>query len=630
MNRHHLILHFFGLLLLTACATDPVHRHLYLNDAIKADAYTQQGQYKQAANLYQDLAYAEPEYRIPFSLLAAEAFIQSGDSQSAQSHADSINPGLLSIKQHARLNLLYAQISLSNGDAEQALYRLENTPVDKLKTTDQIIFYQSLAFAHSLTGNLLQSAQARIQLSPLLKDSQQQHDNKRVILSTLSLLPSQTLILDQPSAPDVLGGWMALAQILKSPVSAKNQQVLEAELHEWQLSFPQHPADADFLQSYFEGSKHSFKLPSAIAFLLPGSGRFSQAAEVIKQGFLEAYNHELSGYQPAIRFYDTAINNPINLYHQAVLEGAELIIGPLNKENIKTLVFSTELTVPVLALNHINNVAKDNLFQFGLSPIDEISQLTEKASEDNHEKVLLLRPESNQGQRIANYLSEYWQQQGVTLLEAQTYNVKENDFSTPIKQLLNLNESKNRYRQLKQVLARNIKYTERRRQDVDAIFLSASTHNARSIYPQLRFYRATKIPVYATGQIYSGQINPALDIDLNSINFCDIPWLFPEIYPGDLSQESLRHIWQQQPSKYLRLVALGLDAFNILPHLEDLDSIPYAGATGTLSLNLENRITRQLICAQFIDGKPVLQQIFEPEDNSTSGDDIIFSDERMP
>ncbi|MCK5121196.1 MAG: penicillin-binding protein activator [Methylococcales bacterium] len=628
MNRHHVILHSFCLLLLTACATDPAQRHLYLNDAIKADSFVQKGDHKKAANLYQTLAESKPAHRIPFSLLAAEAFIQSGDSLSAQSHADSIDSNLLSIEQQAKLNLLYAQISLSRGDAEQALDKLSQTNIYNLSSADKIIFYQSLAFAHSLTGNQLQSAQARIQLDPLLKDPEVRDDNKHVILNTLSLLASQTLILEQPSAPDVLGGWMALTIILKSKNAEQNQEQFQSKLHEWHLAFPQHPADTKFLQSYSEGSQNTYKLPSTIAFLLPGSGRFAQAAEVIKKGFLEAYNHDQSSFKPSIRFYDTSIDNPVNLYHQAISEGAELIIGPLNKENIQTLILSTDLTVPVLALNHIENIAKDNLFQFGLSPIDEINQLISNATENNHAKALLLTPESNQGHRIANYLTEYLQESGSTLLEAQTYNTKESDFSTPIKDLLNLGESKYRYRQLKKLLARNIEYTDRRRQDVDAIFLSSSTHNARSIHPQLRFYRATKLPIYATSQIYSGHINPALDIDLNNIIFCDIPWLFPETYPGDLSQESLRSTWQQLPNKYIRLLALGIDSFNILPHLKDLDNTPYAGATGTLSLNLNNRITRQLVCAQFVDGKPVLQQHFDFEEESTTEDDnIIFSDD---
>jgi uncharacterized protein len=54
-----------------------------------------------------------------------------------------------------------------------------------------------------------------------------------------------------------------------------------------------------------------------------------------------------------------------------------------------------------------------------------------------------------------------------------------------------------------------------------------------------------------------------------------------------------------------RLVALGIDAYNLIGKLDQLSSTPYAGATGQLSLNGENRITRKLVCAQFKGGVPV-------------------------
>lgn len=626
MNRHYLLHTGFYLLLFTGCATESTQRHLYSNEAVRAESFMQKGQHKQAASLYQTLSQSKPAHQDQFKLLAADAFIKSGNTQAAQSHLDVINTVSLSAEQRNKLNLLYAQISLSNGEAEQALNKLNITQPYNLKPEDKITYYQSVAFAHSLTGNLLQSVQARIQLDPLLENTQQRNENNTVILNTLNLLPAQSLINNQPAAPDILGGWMALARLLKTAKTNRDSTEYQTQLNEWMRLFPGHPANSSFLKSTIEGAKHSFRLPSAIALLLPESGRFAQAAQAIKKGFMAAYHHSESGFQAPIRSYDSTMDSPVNLYHRAVSEGAQLVIGPLSKDNIKSLALNTELTTPVLALNHIPNLAKDNLFQFGLSPIDEARQLASKASLEGNTKALLLTPTTNQGQRIADYLTEYWQETGGTLLEAQSYNARANDFSEPIKDLLNLGESRSRYNRLKRLLGINIHYTERRRQDVDAILLSASAKKARSLYPQLQFYRATRIPVYATANIYSGQANPSLDIDLNNITFCDIPWLFSHAYSGELSQASMRSTWQHLPSRYLRLIALGIDSFNIIPHLGQLDSTPYSGATGTLSLNRENRITRELVCAKFIDGKPELQDFaIEPETNDDQN--IIYSDD---
>jgi len=608
MNRHYVTLSTFCLFLLSGCATEPTQRYQFLSESSEATSFSQSGQHKQAASLYQSLAKTKPAYQVDYNLLASESFVHSGDSQSAQSIIDSINPSLLTAAQRNKLNLVIIQISLSNGETEKALNQLQVTQPYNLSSADQIIFYQSLAFAHSLTGDLLSSTQARIQLTPLLESNQQRNENNTVILDTLSLLSSQNLSLQQPPAPDILGGWMALAKLLKLNNPNQNPESFQLAISEWQYQFPQHPANLDFILSYTEGVKNTFKIPSSIALLLPQSGRFAKAAELIKVGFMAAYQQSQTSYQPSIRFYDSSAYNPITLYHQAISDGAELVIGPLNKNNIQELALGTELPVPVLALNHIPHLAKDNLFQFGLSPIDESKQLASNASSKGLNKILVLTPESKQGHRIADLFSESWLETSGTVLETQHYKTKGGDFSTSIKALLNLDESQYRYKKIKQLLARNIEYTERRRTDVDAIFLSASAQKARSIYPHLQFYRATNVPVYATPQIYTGEPNPSADIDLNSITFCDVPWLFTEAYPAEPSQESLREHWQQLPINYLRLTALGIDSFNIISALEQISSIPFSGATGTLSLNMENRITRQLVCAKFINGRPVLQE----------------------
>lgn len=542
-------------------------------------------------------------------LLEAERLIQSGELDAAKSYVNSISSINLSAQLRNKLNLLYAQIHLSNGETEKALNKLSITQPYRLKQTDQITYYQSLAFAHSLTGNLLTAVQSRIQLNPLLETVQQRDENNSVILNTLSLLPTETLILKQPPAPDTLGGWMALARLIKTRQLNQSSSEFPNNINEWSLFFPDHPANSSFLHSYFANSTQNFTLPSSIALLLPESGRFSKAAKIIKEGFMEAYHHSKLDFQPAIRFYDSSSSDPASLYHQAISEGANLVIGPLSKNNIQDIALSTELTIPVLALNHIPNLLVDNLYQFGLSPIDEAKQISYKAAQDGNTKILLLTPNTNQGSRIASYLTKSWEEEGGQVLESQSYKPRSSDFSIPIKKLLNLNQSRNRYNHLKKLLSKNITFTERRRQDVDAIILSASSTKARSIYPQIRFHHASRVPVYAMPNIYSGQSNPSLDIDLNSITFCDVPWVFPGADQSELNQESTRSLWQHLPSRHIRLIALGIDSFNIISYLEKLDTTPYAGATGILSLNLENRIIRQLTCAKFIKGHPVLQHL---------------------
>ncbi|MGZ8916573.1 MAG: penicillin-binding protein activator, partial [Methylobacter sp.] len=243
------------------------------------------------------------------------------------------------------------------------------------------------------------------------------------------------------------------------------------------------------------------------------------------------------------------------------------------------------------------------LYQFSLSPLDDAEQITHKARSDGHQKALLLIPENAPGKRIANYLTEDWQNQEGTILETQTYNPKGTDFSSPIQKLLNLDESEQRYNKIL-TLVPGVKYTPRRRQDADAILLSAYSSEARSINPQLQFYQADDLPVYAMPTVYTGQVNLSQDADLNKITFCDTPWLFNNAYQGELNMDALQETWKQFPSAYLRLIAMGIDAYNLATRLSNLEIDSYPGATGNLSLTGDQRIKRKLICAKFIDGHP--------------------------
>ena len=352
--------------------------------------------------------------------------------------------------------------------------------------------------------------------------------------------------------------------------------------------------------------------------MLPESGPYVQAGRAIREGLMAAYyQQQKSATQPTIRFYDSQSEDPAAIYHQAIANGAELVIGPLQKDKIALLAAHSELTVPVLALNHVDNLSKNNLYQFGLSPLDEARQLASRVRQDNHQKVIIFTPEGDQGERIASYLADAWMQIGGTVLAIQTYSAKAHDFSYPIKHILNLDDSEHRYRQLRNLLGRNLEYTPSRRHDVDAILINAPPTTARSLNPQLDFYHAMDVPVYATPLLYSGVPDPSRDIDLNNITFCDIPWLFSDSYRGELSQESLRDNWQKFPTSYLRLIALGIDAYGLTANLGTLDTVPFQGATGTLLLNGENRITRQLVCAKFTNGIPNLSEFIDRSNDET-------------
>ena len=613
------------LLLLSGCAPAPVRSPLPEKDALITEPLIQTEQPGQLSQLYQhpDTPLSSEENQLRLQVI--DSLIQAGDDHTAKQNADSIDPSTLSPQQRAQLSLLYAQIMLSLGEAEQAIERLELIQPQQLSLDNQIKYFQSQAFAFSLAGNPLNSAKSRINLHQLLSSPDQLKENQAAILETLGLLPDSALPSNQQPAADNLAGWISLAKIIK--LNAPNAADFNPQITQWRTAFPEHPANLAFLAKAPDTSVNASSQPKSIAIFLPESGSFAQAGKAIRAGFMAAYNHsDGNAYKPSIHFYDSEQSTPSALYNQAVAEGAELIIGPLSKEHIQSLADSVTFTAPVLALNHIPELQKDKLYQFGLSPIDDVEQITSKAQGDGHQKALLFIPENAPGKRIAGYIAENWQNLDDDILETQTYNPKETDFSSPIKKLLNLDESEQRYNKILALIPL-AKYTPRRRQDADALFLSAYSAEARSINPQLQFYQAGDLPVYAMPNVYAGQVNTSLDADLNKITFCDIPWLFNKVYQGDLGMASLKETWSQFPSPYLRLIAMGIDAYNLASRLNDLETNPYPGATGNLSLTTDNRIRRNLVCARFINGQPevtgFIQGSTESRENTTPTTDKV-------
>lgn len=599
MSRHYRSsILLFGILL-SSCTPPQVTEPAFPAEAHKAKAYMDQGEPAKAAQVYRRIADEQSEFQDQLRLFTIESLIQAGDSETAKNYADAIEPANLTLLQRNLLNLYYAQIDLSFGEAEQAIDRLNLVKPPQLSRSDQIKYHQSRAFAYSLTGELQKSAAARVELSGLLNPAQQQA-NYSAILETLSLLPSSTLEKASSETSGTLSGWIDLAHLLK--FNQQNRTALNAALDNWRQNHPRHPANSPFLDSYLAQSNNAFKKPGKIAVFLPETGSIARAGKAIREGIMAAYYKDRNESKPDIRFYDSGQSALPILYHQAIAEGAELIIGPLSKPDIESL-SSTDLNIPVLALNHVPEISKPNLYQFGLSPIDDAEQIVSKAWFDGRQNALILIPNSEQGARIGEYFREYWDRADANVLEIQTYRSNQSDFSEPIKKLLNLDESEQRYQKIRQFIPTAV-FVPRIRRDADVLFLNAYETAGRSINPQLSFFHAQHIPVYATPQIYSGLPNPQLDMDLNKITFCDVPWLFDNVYPGELSRSALRSTWQQFPSIYLRLIAMGIDAYNLVPHLDKLDTVQYQGATGNLLLTREGRIKRNLVCAKFSQGLP--------------------------
>lgn len=340
--------------------------------------------------------------------------------------------------------------------------------------------------------------------------------------------------------------------------------------------------------------------PQKIFVLLPLQGKYGDSGQAVRNGFMAAFyaNKSNKGTPPTIKVLDTTNQNINTIYQQALSQGADLIVGPLDKDQVQTLIKGTRLTVPTLALNDVTDKNVPNLFQFGLSQLDEADQVAQRALHDGHRRALIIAPAGNWGAGIVARFKSRWQTEGGVVVD-QLYYQQSAQLSEKIRQVLHV---------APQVGKKPAPGLVRRRQDIDMIFLLAEPARAREIAPLLKFYYAGNLPTYATSSIYSGITNATQDGDLDNIRFADMPWVLGGL-PNNLTllQQNVADLWKTSYTRNPKLYALGADAFELSLHLNQINQNPIQGlpgATGTLYLRDNQKIYRELPWAKMREGNP--------------------------
>ena len=578
--------------------------------------YLQQDDYLSAAAEFRILAGAHPEQAVMYNLRAVDAYLEAGHLDTAVSLLDQQIIPLDKPVLRQQQTIMLAKIALHRQQPEQALSLLQDTDPSSLPPYLQNNRLRALARTHEAMNNNVAAVQARIMLAPFLAGTPDSERNTERIWNDLKAMDADSLQSVSAEGNQQLVGWIELALIYKKLLFKSAQ--LQQAVADWQRLYPDHPAQPGITSHILARASELNVLPQSVALLLPFTGPYKRAAEAIREGFLSAWYAD-GDYRPAVKIYDSGSLNISNVYQQAVNDGAELIIGPLEKSAISTLAQSGAFTVTTLALNQVDEdklktaeagsgTKQTRLYQFALAPEDEARQVADRGIFEGLNRALVITPRNEWGTRLADAFGTEWQDMGGSVLGNVEYNPNVTDFSYPVQRLLNITDSEARIAQLRRVLKRNIVSNSRRRNDADLIYMAAVPQAGRQIVPQFRYYRVDQLPIYSTSHVYSGNPDPQLDNDMNGVEFTDIPWVLRSRKEMPPIQTSIEDNWSSQSSPYRRLYAFGVDAFRLIPQLGKLDvqhEYRYDGQTGVLSMDDNGRIRRQLSWARFVDGSPV-------------------------
>jgi len=456
-------------------------------------------------------------------------------------------------------------------------------------------------------GDLETSIDKLIQLGELFSDRKilGQGSIKLIhdkIWRQLNELPFQTLQKLQAGERGTLAGWYELAALVRYHQGDAAAQQSRFDI--WQQNWRNHP-----------GAKKPPSLLTAriqrqtaknIALLLPLQDEYEIPSNTLLNGFMSGYYQKLAqgNALPNITIYDTSSRPLSDVYSNAVDKGAQLIIGPMRQSQVEELLSLPALTVPTITLNRVDRESAEspeNLFQFGLSALDEVEQIADRAWLQGQTNVLLIAPNSGWGQRATEYFINTWTARGGVVTDAIAYPTAVKDFTKLLKAPLEIDLSEKRGLEMRRFINSNLSYTARRRDDIDLVVVLGYSEQARQIKPSLDFLYAGDIPVYASSHIYSGTQQIELNRDLSGVEFSAMNWTLDGHMPRPLKPDP------RLPTAYKRLYALGYDAFLLHAILDEMakpDAIPVFGSTGMLTVS-EGIIKRHEKWATFQKGRAI-------------------------
>ncbi len=597
-----------ALALLAACGqAPPVQKPAPPPDpSIIAANRLRSGNYSGAAQAYAALAETpQSAYRI----LAALLFYDLGDLASAQTHTPPAVP--VSPSQAQLYNLLAAATATDLQDYERARTHLAAIDPHQLDDYPRGLYWRVHGALASASFDHLAALAAFFAAESTPLPVPKQALLTQNIWNALGRVDATELASLAASSPNGKG-WRALLEVYRTPTIDAAQ--MTTALEHWRSRYPQHPAARHLLDGVLAHIQQLTTPPRQVALLLPFEGPYASAAEAVRDGFLTAWFNDTTGgdARPAVMSYFANTDNVQAVLAQALSDGADFIVGPLERGGVERLASLPELDVPILALNVTTTPTTPSglrrIFQFALSPEDEAAEAARHAYTRGARRAVVMTPQSEWGERLSAAFGSAWETLGGTVVDYVRIEAGVSGYPTAVRTAIGVKQSEQRAAALRQLLQRRLAFVPRRRTDVDALLLAIDPVAARQLLPQIHFFDAQDIPIFATSHVFAGARNPREDRDLDGLQFVDMPWVLD---PDRARSERavINRYWAARNSQLGHLYAFGIDAYHLLGALVQMQLDPrnrFAGASGELWLDSStDRIRRELHLARFERGVPV-------------------------
>jgi outer membrane PBP1 activator LpoA protein len=544
-------------------------------------------------------------------LRAAREWLDAGRGADATRVLNSISAAMTA-EQIVQRRLLEAQITLAAGHPQQAWGQMQliAEPVGTPTARPYLEVRQQLALA---AGRPIDAVRAEGDAERLTSSIGERSGLRRELLAGLRQLHEQGITLEAPPGTDpIVRGWLDLATLTAGARSSAS------ELSQWRANNPDHPA-TELLAQIVPAAVAAGRL----AVLLPVTTR--PEAALIRDGFQYACDQQDNAQRAQITVYDTDELGVPAALAQARSDGAEMIVGPLTRDEVVAAAEARGGGAPLLALNLLppEHSVPPNFYQFALSPEDEARALAVRILASGGRRGAVITAAGEYwSQRILGAFSQQLLAGGGVILTQDSFDPNEHDYSTAIRHALGTDLSVARLERLKAVTGAKLLLEPRRRNDLDFVLVAGPAASVRLLRPQLRFQYAGDLTIYSTSDAYDPAAAES-NQDLEGLLYGEMPWLVPDNGRLDALHSQIEQASGGSTSSRSRLYAFGYDACQLALGLAaahgDYRQVSVAGLTGELSFDADRHVQRSPLWVQVHNGLPRPAPPLNPAALTTAG-----------
>jgi outer membrane PBP1 activator LpoA protein len=565
--RFRILAPAFAILLIAACATVSTTPTNTPSNSV-AEAFLRDGKFRDAALVYDaEAAQSKGTQREAALVRAADAWKKAGDENKARA--------LLTQSQRRKLagdagflhDLLNAEFLLAEKRGAEAIAFL-NQRRESVPGSEYMRWHNARYRAFDAAGMKFEVAGEQVRLMEKLSPKERSAAGRN-IERLLGLVQASELSQKSAglSASEPLYAYAARElkkRGMPLPMPVASQAGVRSN------AFP--PAESD-----------GYRPPNQLAVLLPLSGNSAGAGIAVRDGFLSQYYAE-NRRRPKVNFYDTAgsAEGAKNAANKAMGEGAQMIVGPLTRDEVNAVSNQADVTVPILFLNRGQNPPAPGNLSFALSPDEEGWISADRFANRNQMSVIIFTQRDDTAQRTVAAFKDQYKIRGGQIIAEHLVEGEAVDLPSKITALLAGNNN-----------------------NTSAIYIALKAPQARALMTQIKTSGLAGTPKLAASLILNGA-SASQDVVLDGIEIPELPWLLNQ-YSGLSNAESVAKSMPGIRGPAQRLYAFGADAWQLSAYLDRLQQdagFSLSGATGSLRADSMGNVQRDPSWAVFTGGRP--------------------------